>query len=152
MTSSQNFQEMDTKTGATFSVSYFTVFISVSVYQFDMTFYNWQGSTQQTWWRHQMRTVSALLTVCEVNLPVIGGFPSQKASYAGFDVFFDVGLNKWFKQTVESPGFETPGGPLWRHCNELCHTCQNKRGSKDLIISLATSKLSITEKLKHKVL
>ena len=29
------------------------------------------------WWRHQMETFSALLALCERNLPVTGGFPSQ---------------------------------------------------------------------------
>ena len=30
------------------------------------------------WWRHQMETFSALLTLCEGNPPVTGGFPSQR--------------------------------------------------------------------------
>ena len=43
-------------------------------------------------WRHQMEIFSALLALCEGNSPVTGEFPSQRASNAGFDVFFDVNL------------------------------------------------------------
>ena len=46
-----------------------------------------------TWWRHQMETFFALLALCEGNSPVIGEFPSQRASNAGFGVFCDVSLN-----------------------------------------------------------
>ena len=45
-------------------------------------------------WRHDMGTISALLALCEGNPPVTGGFPSQTASIAGFDVSFYVSLNK----------------------------------------------------------
>ena len=42
--------------------------------------------------------------------PVTGGLPSQRASYTGSDVFFDMSLlNKWF---------EMPWLSLWRHCYE----------------------------------
>ena len=37
-----------------------------------------------------MWNASALLALCEGNPPVTGGFPSQRASNAGFDVFFVV--------------------------------------------------------------
>ena len=33
------------------------------------------------WWRHAVEMLSALLAICEVNLPATYGFPSQKASY-----------------------------------------------------------------------
>ena len=46
------------------------------------------------WWRHQMETVSSLLTLCEENWPVTGRFPSQRASISGFDVFLDISPNK----------------------------------------------------------
>ena len=39
-----------------------------------------------------MEIFSALLALCEGNSPVTGEFPSQRASNAGFDVFFDVNL------------------------------------------------------------
>ena len=41
-----------------------------------------------------METISALLALCEVNPPAIGGFPSQRPVTRNFDVFFDVHLNK----------------------------------------------------------
>ena len=37
---------------------------------------------------------SALLTLCEGNPPVTGGFPSQRPVPRSFDVFFDLRLNK----------------------------------------------------------
>ena len=39
-------------------------------------------------------TLSAWLALCEGNPPVTGGFPSQRPSTAGLDVFFEVNLNK----------------------------------------------------------
>ena len=51
--------------------------------------------TAMTWWRHQMETFFALLAAfCAGNLPVTGEFPSQRPMTRGFDVFFDLRLNK----------------------------------------------------------
>ena len=47
-----------------------------------------------SWWRHQMETFSTLLALCEGNLPVTGGFPSQRPVTRSFDIFFDLCLNK----------------------------------------------------------
>ena len=42
-----------------------------------------------------METFSALLALCAGNSPVTGEFPTQKKPVArGFDVFFDLRLNK----------------------------------------------------------
>ena len=41
-----------------------------------------------SWSRNQMKTLSALLALCEGNPPVIGGFPSQRPVTRNFDVFF----------------------------------------------------------------
>ena len=58
----------------------------------------------KSWWRHQMETFSALLTLCEGNPPVTGGFPSQRPVTRSFDVFFDPRLNKRLsKQLIETP-------------------------------------------------
>ena len=38
------------------------------------------------WWRHQMETFSALLTLCAVNSLVTGEFPSQRRVTRSFDV------------------------------------------------------------------
>ena len=47
-----------------------------------------------TWWRHQMETFSALLTLCAGNSPVTGEFPSQRPVTQSFDVFFDLRLDE----------------------------------------------------------
>ena len=39
-----------------------------------------------TWWRHDMETRSALLTLCEGSPPVTDEFPSQKGSNANLGV------------------------------------------------------------------
>ena len=44
-------------------------------------------------WRHQMETISSLLAICVGNLPVTGGFPSQRPVTWSFDVFFDLRPN-----------------------------------------------------------
>ena len=67
------------------------------------------------WWRHQIETFSALLAICARNSPVIGEFLAQRPVTRGFDIFFDLCLNGWTNNGEN--GFETPDGPLWRHCN-----------------------------------
>ena len=47
-----------------------------------------------SWWRHQLETFSALLTVCAKNSPVTGEFPSQRPVTLSFDVFLDRHPNK----------------------------------------------------------
>ena len=47
-----------------------------------------------SWWRHQMKTFSALLAICAGNWPVPGEFPAQRPVTRSFDVFFDLRLNK----------------------------------------------------------
>ena len=41
-----------------------------------------------------METPSVLLAICEGNPLVTSGFPSQGASNMGFDILFDINLNK----------------------------------------------------------
>ena len=73
---------------------------------------------QQTWWRHQMETFSALLAICAGNLPVTGDFPAQRPVTQSFDVFFVLRLNKRLSKQSWGWWFETLSCPLWRHCNE----------------------------------
>ena len=61
----------------------------------------------QPWWRYQMETIST------------GGFPSQRASNAGFDIFFDISLNKRLNKQTRRWWFETPSRSLWRRCNDV---------------------------------
>ena len=38
----------------------------------------WEDVMNMTWWRHQMKTFSALLALCAGNAPVTGEFPEQR--------------------------------------------------------------------------
>ena len=68
-----------------------------------------------SWWRHQMKTFSALLVICAANSPVTGEFPAQRPVTRSFDVFFDLRPNKRLSKQSLGWWFETPSLPLWRH-------------------------------------
>ena len=87
---------------------------------------------QNTWWRHQMETFSALLALCEGISPVTGEFPSQRPVTRSFDVFFDLRMNKRLSKQPRGRGFDTPSRPLWRHCNGLStrNECGDALGRK----------------------
>ena len=61
---------------------------------------------------------SALLAICAGNSLVTGDFPTQRPVMWGFDVFFDLHLNKRLSKQSWGWWFETPSHPLWRHCND----------------------------------
>ena len=82
-----------------------------------MTFLDLSWQIIRTWWRLQMETFSALLSICAGNSPVIGEFPAQRPVTLGFDVFFDMRLNNRPSKQSWSWWFETQSRPLWRHCN-----------------------------------
>ena len=69
------------------------------------------------WWRHQVKTFSALLAICAGNSPVPGEFPAQRPVTRSFDVFFDLQPNKWLSKQWRGWWFETPSCPLRRHLN-----------------------------------
>ena len=69
------------------------------------------------WWRHQMETFSALLALCAGNSPVLGELPWRRLVTRGFDVFFDLCLNKRLSKQPWGWWFETPSGSLWHHSN-----------------------------------
>ena len=69
------------------------------------------------WWRHQIETFSALLTLCEWNPPVTGGFLSQRPVKRNFEIIFDLRMNKRFSKQSRGQWFETPSRSLWLHCN-----------------------------------
>ena len=71
--------------------------------------------TEISRWRHQMEAFSAFLALCVGNSLVTGEFPSQRPVTGGFDVFFDLQLNKWLSKQSWDWWFETPSRPLWRH-------------------------------------
>ena len=78
-----------------------------------------EAAVTSTWWRHQMETFSALLTICAGNSPVPGEFPAQRPVTRSFDVFFDLRLNKRLSKQWWGWWFETLLCPLWRHHNEI---------------------------------
>ena len=69
------------------------------------------------WWRHQTETFSALLAICAGNSSVIGEFQVQRPVTQGFDVYFDLRLNKRLSKQWWGWWFETPSHPLRCHCN-----------------------------------
>ena len=69
------------------------------------------------WWRHQMRTFSALLAISAGNSPVTSEFHAQRPVTRIFDVFFGRRLNKRLRKQSWGWWFETPSSSLWRHCN-----------------------------------
>ena len=73
----------------------------------------------QAWWRHQMETFSALLAICAGNSPVPGEFRAQRPVTRGFDVFFDLRLDKRLSKQSWGWWFETLSLPLRRHSNGL---------------------------------
>ena len=50
--------------------------------------------------------------------PFVSGIPSQRPVTWGFEVFFDLRLNKRLSKQSRRPWFETPSRSLWRYCNE----------------------------------
>ena len=76
------------------------------------------GIPRVTWWRHQMETFSALLTLFAGNSPVIGEFPAQRPVTRSFDVSFHLRLYKRLSKQSWGWWFETPSCSLWRHCND----------------------------------
>ena len=70
------------------------------------------------WWRHQIETFSALLTLCEGNSPVTGEFPAQRPVTRSFDVSCDLHLNKGLSKKSWGWWLETLSSSLWRHFND----------------------------------
>ena len=73
---------------------------------------------EKPWWRHQMETIAALLALCVRNSAVAGEVPAQRPVMRGFDVFFDLRLNKRLSKQSWGWWFETPSRPLKRHSND----------------------------------
>ena len=80
---------------------------------------NWPKvkNLNRSWWRLQMETFSMLLALCVGNSPVISEIPIQRPATQGFDIFFDLHLNKQLSKQPWDWRFEMPLRPLWRHCN-----------------------------------
>ena len=65
-----------------------------------------------TWWRHKMETLSALVALCAGSLPV------QRSVTRSFDAFFDLRLNKRMSKQSWGWWFETPRA----HCDVIVNT------------------------------
>ena len=64
-----------------------------------------------------METFSALLDIRAGNSPISGEFPAQRPVTRGFDISFDLRLNKRLSKQSWAWWFETLSCPLWRQCN-----------------------------------
>ena len=64
-----------------------------------------------------METFFASLALCTGNSPVTGEFPAQRPVTRGFDVLFDLRLNKRLNKQWWGWWFEISSRSLWRHCN-----------------------------------
>ena len=64
-----------------------------------------------------METSSALLAICAGNSPITGELPTQRPVRQGFDIFFDLRLNKRLSKQSWGWWFETLLRPLWRQSN-----------------------------------
>ena len=89
----------------------------------------------EAWWRHQMKTFSALLAICAGNSPDPGEFPTQRPVTRSFDVYFDLRPNKRLSKHSWGWWFETLSCSLWRHRNGLliqfyCDMCLEITGLK----------------------
>ena len=79
----------------------------------------------QSWWRHQMGSISVSLALIAGNSSVSGEFPSQRSVTRSFDVFYDLRLNKRLSKQSWRWWLETPSCSLWRHCNGNKSSCRN---------------------------
>ena len=98
-----------------------TVFLASYAVQSD----SYVTLSNNTWWRHQMETFSALLALCAGNSPVTGEFPTQRPVTRSFDVFFDLWLNKGLSKQSWGWWFETPSNwPLYDNKHQELLWCQ----------------------------
>ena len=79
-----------------------------------------------SWWRHQMETFSALLTLCEGKPPVTDEFPSRRPVTQNFDVFFVLRLKKRLSKQSRHRWVPTPSPIViffvLANCSSRCYT------------------------------
>ena len=83
-----------------------------------------------SWWRHQMETISALLAICAGNSPVSGEFPAQRPVTRSFDVFFDLRMDGRLSKHSWSWWLDTLSCPLWRQSNGTLTNWQNQNDTQ----------------------
>ena len=75
------------------------------------------------WWRHQMKTTSALVAFCAGNSSVTGKKATDKLW-----CFFDLRLNRQLSKQCRHWWYETLPRSLWCHCSaSLCHQFFDER-------------------------
>ena len=85
-----------------------------------------------------MKTFSALLAFCAENSPVPGEFSAQRPVTRGFDIFFDLHLNKQLSKQSRGWWFEAPSGSLWRPCNGINNRIVVKNVESTVVYTLLT--------------
>ena len=89
---------------------------------------------EESWWRHQMETFSALLAICAGNSPASGEFAAQRPVTRSFDVCFDLRLNNRLSKQSWGWWFETASCPLWRHCNATAGFTRHEASNVELFL------------------
>ena len=74
------------------------------------------------------------MALCAGNSPVPSEIPERRPMTRGFDVFFDLCLNKRLSKQSWGWWFETPSRPLWRHRNECLESSRDCLGLIIIII------------------
>ena len=92
---------------------------SMSLHKHSSSYSKYADSWMGTWWRHQMKTFSALPVNSVGYSPVTGEFPSQKPVMR----IFDLRLNKRLSKHTIRRWLETPPRSAWCHCYDLCRIC-----------------------------
>ena len=86
----------------------------------------WGQGCYLAWWRHEMETFSALLSLCAGNSLFTGEFPSQRPVTRSFDVYFDMHLNKRLSKLRDA-------GDLRHHRAHYHVTVMNKAYAKMIL-------------------
>ena len=67
-----------------------------------------------------------VISLCVGKSPVTGEFPSQMPVARGFDIFFDLRLNKQLSKQSRRGWFEIPLRWLWRHSSDFLVSLDTK--------------------------
>ena len=100
------------------------------------TDWNW------SWRSHELRTLSALLALCEGNLPASGS-PHKGPVTRKFDISFNVELNKLLNKHCSCQWFEFPWF-IWHHCNVLASLFDSHAQAITLVSDISTCRMKTT--------
>ena len=99
-------------------VKYLRYCQTIKQFLFSPYLIRWSQVRHASWWRHQMKTFSAILAICAGNSLVPGEYSAQRPVTRSFDVLFYLHPNKRLSKQWLGWWFETPPCPLWRHRND----------------------------------